>query len=116
MKRKFDIAFMIAKENMSFTNVCVLEERYSADLGEGYKNDRACSVFVTFIACDQQEGLVSNLTRSKFFRLEVMTLEMLKMSCFLYVLRLSLNKGEGMCGQLFLCCETATTWYRTRSF
>ena len=53
MKRKFDIAYMIAKENMSFTKmkaVCTLEERHGADLGEGYKNDRGCSVFVEIIA------------------------------------------------------------------
>ena len=73
MKRKFDIAYMIAKENMSFTKmkaVCALEERHGADLGEGYKNDRGCSVFVEFIARDQQERLVAELTRSKFFSLQ----------------------------------------------
>ena len=46
MKRKFDIAYMIAKENMSFTKtkaVCALVERHGADLGQGYKNDRGCS-------------------------------------------------------------------------
>ena len=49
MKRKFDIAYMTAKENMSFTKMramCALEERHGVDLGEGYKNDCACSVFV----------------------------------------------------------------------
>ena len=54
MKRKFDIAYMIAKENMSFTKmkaVCALEERHGADLGEGYKNDRGCSVFVELLFC-----------------------------------------------------------------
>ena len=74
MKRKFDIAYMIAKENMSFTKmkaVCTLEERHGADLGEGYKNDRGCSVFVEFITRDQQERLVTDLTRSKFFSLQV---------------------------------------------
>ena len=73
MKRKFDIAYLIAKENMSFTKmkaVCVLEERHGADLGECYKNDRGCSVFVEFIARDQQEQLVAELTRSKFFSLQ----------------------------------------------
>ena len=73
IKRKFDIAYMIAKENMSFTKmkaVCALEERHGADLGEGYKNDRGCSVFVEFIARDQQERLVAELTQSKFFSLQ----------------------------------------------
>ena len=42
-KRKFDIAYMIAKENLPFTKmkaVCGLEERHGAELGQGYKNDR----------------------------------------------------------------------------
>ena len=69
MKRKFDMAYMIAKENMSFTKmkaVCALEEQHGTDLGEGYKNDRGCSVFVEFIACDQKKWLVDEL---KFFSL-----------------------------------------------
>jgi len=55
MECKFGIAYMIAKENLLFIKmkaVCELEERHSADLGEGYKNDRGCSVIVEFIACN----------------------------------------------------------------
>ena len=73
MKRKFDITYMIAKENMSFTKMkamCALEERHGVDLGEGYKNDRGCSDFVEFTARDQQERLVAELTHSKFFSLQ----------------------------------------------
>ena len=50
--------------------MCALEEWHGADLDEGYKNDRGCSVFVEFITRDQQERLVAELTRSKFFSLQ----------------------------------------------
>ena len=48
-KRKFDVAYMIAKENLPFTRMkamCELEERHGAELGQGYKNDQACATFV----------------------------------------------------------------------
>ena len=70
MKRKFDVAYIIAKENMVFVKtkcVCALD---SVDLGEGYKNDHGCSVVVEFIARDQQKQLVADLTRSKLFSLQ----------------------------------------------
>ena len=40
MKRKFNVAYMIAKENLSFTKmkaVCELEEWHGAQVGQGYK-------------------------------------------------------------------------------
>ena len=46
VKRKFDIAYLIAKHNLAFTKVgplCELEERHGVDLGQGYKNDQACA-------------------------------------------------------------------------
>jgi len=71
MKHKFDIEYLIAKENLPFTKaVCELEERHGADPGEGFKNNRGCSVFVVFITCHQQEQLMTNLSRSKFFSLQ----------------------------------------------
>ena len=72
MKRKFDIAYTIAKEMLAFTKMktlCELEERHGVDLGQGYKNDRSCSTFVEFIARDLQEQLMKALSRSKFFSL-----------------------------------------------
>lgn len=61
---------MIVKENMAFTkmkSICELQERHGVMLGTGYKNDKACATFVEFIAKEQQELLVSALSRSKFF-------------------------------------------------
>ena len=54
--RKFDIAYMIAKEKMAFTkmkSVCDLEERHGVSLGTGYKNDHACATFIEFFAKEQ---------------------------------------------------------------
>ena len=73
MKRKFDIAYTIAREALAFTKLkilCELEERHGVDLGHGYKNDRICAAFVEFIACDMKDQLMSSLSRSKFFSLQ----------------------------------------------
>ena len=46
---KFEIAYVICKENMAFMKMaplCALEERHGVDLGSGYKNDQACAEFV----------------------------------------------------------------------
>ena len=65
--------YTIAKENLSFTKIkalCELEERHRADLGQGYKNGCSCTTFVEFIARDQQQQLMTALSRSKFFSLQ----------------------------------------------
>ena len=51
IKHKFDIAFFISHENVAFANMgllCELEERDGVDLGQGYKNDKACASFVDY--------------------------------------------------------------------
>ena len=73
VKRKFDIAYLIAKENLAFNKMgplCELEERHGVDLGQGYKNDQACATFVDYIAKEQQEILVHALTAARFFSLQ----------------------------------------------
>ena len=48
-KHKFDVAYMIAKENLLFTKMkamCKLEEWNGTELGQGYKNDQACATFI----------------------------------------------------------------------
>ena len=73
VKRKFDIAFMIAKENLAFTKmkpICELEERHGVDLGQGYKNNQACSSFVEYIALEQRQTLVDTLSHAKFYSLQ----------------------------------------------
>ena len=73
MKKKFEVAFMIAKNNMSMTKmkpVCELEERHGVDLGQGYKNNQPCSSFIEFIALDQRRSLVEALSRANFYSLQ----------------------------------------------
>ena len=73
-KRKFDIAYTIAKENMAFSKMgalCELQERHGVDLGSGYKNEKACATFVDFILLDQRRMLVNSLDRARFFSLQL---------------------------------------------
>ena len=73
IKRKFDIAYLIAKENMAFAKMgplCTLEERHGVDLGQGYKNELACASFVDYIAQEQQKTLAVALSTAKFFGLQ----------------------------------------------
>ena len=73
MKRKFDIAYFIAKEGLPFTKMaplCQLEERHGVNLGTGYKNNQACTQFVEFIAKVEQQNLVEILSKARFFSLQ----------------------------------------------
>ena len=73
MKRKFKVAFVIAKNNMAMTKmkpICELEERHRVDLGQGYKNNQACASFIEFIALDQRHSLVEALSRANFYSLQ----------------------------------------------
>ena len=48
LKRKFELAYFLWKQNLSFTKMaplCTLEEKHGAELGSGYKNDKACATF-----------------------------------------------------------------------
>ena len=68
VKRKFDIAFVIAKEHLPFMKMkplCELQERHGVDLGQGYKNNQACTTFVEYIALECQV-LVKDLSLAKF--------------------------------------------------
>jgi hypothetical protein len=47
-----------------------LMERHGVDLGEGYKNNQACACFTSYIALEEHQRLVHDLTRAKFFSLQ----------------------------------------------
>lgn len=73
MRRNFDAAFTISKENIAFTKmkpVCELMEQHGVDLGEGYKNNQACACFTSYIASGERRCLVDDLSRAKFFSLQ----------------------------------------------
>ena len=73
MKRKFDIAYVIAKQNMAYSKmqpICELEERHGVDLGQGYKNNQACSTFIEYIALERRKILAAALSHAKFFSIQ----------------------------------------------
>ena len=73
LKWKFEIAYFLCKQNLPFTKMaplCALEEKHGVDLGSGYKNDKACTTFVEYIAKQQRELLSSTLAKSKFFSIQ----------------------------------------------
>lgn len=74
LKRKFDIAYWICKENLPFNkmaSLCELETRHEVDLGSAYKNDQACATFISYIAKKQRDQLRSGLENVKFFSIQV---------------------------------------------
>ena len=72
-KRKFNIAYIIAKNNLAFQKMgplCELEERHGIYLGQGYKNNQACAEFIDFIALELQQNLAKSLSKARFFSLQ----------------------------------------------
>ena len=73
-KLKFDVAYMIAKEGMAFSkmnSLCKLRERHSVRLGESYKSDQACAIFIGYIAQDLQGQLGESLRKAKFYSIQM---------------------------------------------
>ncbi len=74
IKKKFQIAYCLSKENMAFTKmgaICELEQLHKVDLGEGYKNRQACTEFVEYISLDLRQSLANALQKGKFFSVQV---------------------------------------------
>ena len=74
IKKKFDVAYMMAKEGIAFykmESLCQLQERHGVDLGECYKNDRACATFVDYISQDLRCQLGEALQKAKFFSIQM---------------------------------------------
>ena len=72
MRKKFDIAYFIAKEGLPFTKMaplCQLEERHGVNLGDGYKNNQSCAQIIEFIAKVEQQNLIEVLSKAHFFSL-----------------------------------------------
>jgi len=70
-KKKFDVAYFIAKEGLAFTkmkSLCELEERHGVDIGPAY---HACSNFVEYIALEEKYRLVQALSKSRFYSFQV---------------------------------------------
>ena len=73
IKWKFEIVFFICKQHLPFTEIgpiCNLEEKHRVNLGSGYKNDKACVVFVEFIAKERREALLDTVSKPKVFSMQ----------------------------------------------
>ena len=73
VKKQFEIAYMLCKENMSFSKmsaICELEQHHGVDLGQSYKSRQACTSFVEYIALAQRQQLASLLDKAKFFSIQ----------------------------------------------
>ena len=71
MKKRFDVAYVMAKQCQQITPLCQLEERHGVKLGEGYKNDMACATFVDYIAKDMRKNLAETLQGAHFFSIQM---------------------------------------------
>ena len=74
MKHKFDIAYVLAKEGMAHTKMvplCELQERHKVQIGENYQNNQACATFISFISEDLQVRLHENLSKCKFYSIQM---------------------------------------------
>ena len=72
LRRKFDIAYFLAKEKLSFRKypaVCELKARHGVNLGSAYKMETAGKTFTHYIAESQRQELVRTLQSAEFFSL-----------------------------------------------
>jgi len=44
--------------------ICSLEEKHGVNLGNGYKNDKACAFFADFIAQERREALLNAISKA----------------------------------------------------
>ena len=72
LRHKFDIAYFMAIEKISFRKFpqfCELEARHGVEIGTAYTNEIACKSFTHYIAESQHRQLFEKLAHAKFFSL-----------------------------------------------
>ena len=70
LKKKFDIAYFICKQQLAFLKMgplCELQARYGVDIDSNYTNNLPCTIFVQFIALEQRDILKNLLERIFFY-------------------------------------------------
>ena len=68
--KKFDICFVMAKENMAFRKYPALHElevRHGVDLGDSYKTKDSAKVFTFYVAETQCHNFLHSLSSAHFF-------------------------------------------------
>ncbi|XP_068719463.1 zinc finger protein 862-like [Montipora capricornis] len=69
LEKRFDIAYFVAKMEMSFTtypHLCLLEEKHAVELGQTYRNDKACKDFIVAISDQFKNEIGEQLQRAQF--------------------------------------------------
>ena len=69
LEKLFDIAYFVAKMEMPFTtypHLCLLEEKHAVELGQTYRNDKACKDFIVAISEQFKNELGEQLQRAQF--------------------------------------------------
>ena len=72
LKRKFDTAYFLAIEKLSFAKFpqdCELEAHHGVFLGNAYTNDTACKTFTHYIAESQRQQVKETISQAEFFSL-----------------------------------------------
>ena len=85
MGKKFDICYMLAKENLPFRKypaIHELESRHGVDLGQSYATKDSAKLFTHCTAESQRSAFVDSLSNnsSKAFSWMELTLAMLRMN------------------------------------
>ena len=69
LEKLFDIAYFVAKMEMPFTmypHLCLLEEKHAVELGQTYRNDKACKDFIVSISDQFKNEIGEQLQRAQF--------------------------------------------------
>ncbi|XP_028409251.1 uncharacterized protein LOC114531839 [Dendronephthya gigantea] len=69
-KKKFEVAYFIAKEELplkKFPKLLKLEEKHGVEIGNSYRSDKSCNIFINHIAQDFGKKLQEKLLNVKFF-------------------------------------------------
>ena len=72
LHRKFDIAYFLAIENLSFRKfprLCELEARHRVSIGSSYTNKIAGKMFTHYVAQSQRQQVLERIVQAKFFSL-----------------------------------------------
>ena len=70
MKKKFDICYVMAKEDMAFKKypaLYALEEHHEVDLGFAYKSPPSAKTFTHYIAKSQRQSFLTSFFRQLTF-------------------------------------------------
>ena len=70
LRRKFDIAYLVATEKLSYLkypSISELEKKHRVDIGVAYTNERSGRVFVHCIAEARRREIVNKINHTKFF-------------------------------------------------